>query len=385
MSRYRSYLEVSKQVISDYHGEEPFSIYLRKFFSQKKKFGSTDRKTIAALCYSYFRAGHALSGELEKKIVQAFFLCSGSGHHFLEAIDKELNAECERPLVDKLQLLQVKPHDLFPFRHHLSPEIDSDDFFLSHLHQPRLFLRLRTGKKQHVIQKLQAAGASFISAGDSALSLPNGTKLDGVIAVNREAVVQDLSSQQTLDFLNAGVFEKLPVDVWDCCAASGGKSILAFDKLQGKMRLTVTDIRPGVLKNLKGRLGEAGVPVYRSQLADLEKPVNDIGTFQLIICDAPCTGSGTWSRVPEQLHFFKAESISRYVQLQKKIILNSIAQLQSGGIFVYITCSVFAEENEEQVEFITQQPGMTLLHQQYIKGYNGGADTLFSSAFRLSF
>lgn len=384
MNRYHSYLEVAKQVIAGYKGDFPFSMQLKKFFSGKKKFGSTDRKIIASLCYSFFRAGHAIDGDLNEKIIRAFFLCISQPHPFLQAMNEALNENASLPAQDKLKLLGLRVSKLFPREKHLSPQVDTQEFCISLLHQPRLFLRVRPGKGPRLVERLKEAEAEFDIPEANVLSFPNATKLGGLVAMNKEAVIQDMSSQKTLDFLNRGLFNSLPIDVWDCCAASGGKSILAYDRLEGKMRLSVTDIRPRVLNNLTLRLAEAGVPVYDSRVADLSKPVGDLGKFMLVICDAPCTGSGTWSREPEQMHYQKEDAISSYAQLQKKIILNSIAHLQPGGIFVYITCSVFSEENERQVEFISVQPGMKIISAEYILGYGKGADTLFTSAFRLS-
>ncbi|RYG46425.1 MAG: Fmu (Sun) domain-containing protein [Chitinophagaceae bacterium] len=384
MSRYRSYLEVAKQIISNYRGEIPFAIHLKNFFSGKKKFGSTDRKTISALCYNYFRAAHALNGSDDEKIIHAFFLMNENVHPFLKEMNDELNQKSSLTVAEKLELLKIEAENLFPFADHISTDININSFCNSFLRQPALFLRLRPGKEEAVLRKFDEAGVAYKRPGQRSLRLANSIKLENIISINKEAVVQDLSSQHTLDYINENLFNELPVDVWDCCAASGGKSILAYDLLKQEVRLTVTDIRSNILKNLMQRLAEAGVPLYRSAVKDLGKTISGMEKFGMIICDAPCTGSGTWARTPEQLHFFKEEKIRYYSNLQKQIIQNTVRQLKPGGIFVYITCSVFAEENEQQVEHILQQPGMSLLHQQYVEGYEHRADTLFTSTFRLS-
>jgi len=63
--------------------------------------------------------------------------------------------------------------------------------------------------------------------------------------------------------------------------------------------------------------------------------------YQLIVCDAPCTGSGTWSRTPENLFYFKPEIVEDFAQRQKQIVTNVIPYLQNEGLLFYITCSVF--------------------------------------------
>ena len=203
-------------------------------------------------------------------------------------------------------------------------------------------------------------------------------------------MVQDYSSQRVAAFLLMIKSEipnrKSGIKIWDCCAGSGGKSILAFDVLQN-VQLTVSDVRPSILSNLKRRFKEAGINHYHSITLDLTWPLSKAmfsmsGTgFDLIICDAPCTGSGTWSRTPEQLFFFEREKINHYTALQKKIISNIISRVNKGGYFLYITCSVFKKENEEMVEYILQQSTLILIQKELFVGYDKKADTMFAALF----
>jgi 16S rRNA (cytosine967-C5)-methyltransferase len=103
--------------------------------------------------------------------------------------------------------------------------------------------------------------------------------------------------------------------------------------------------------------------------------------FDLVICDAPCTGSGTWSRTPEQLFFFTANKIDKYAALQRKIVSNAIPFLKAGGYFLYITCSVFKKENEEVAGFIKSEFHLQLVKMELLKGYNKKADTMFVALF----
>ena len=105
--------------------------------------------------------------------------------------------------------------------------------------------------------------------------------------------------------------------------------------------------------------------------------------FDLIICDAPCSGSGTWSRTPEQLYFFDEKKIDQYAALQKKIVTNAVKSLKKDGFFLYITCSVFKKENEEVVQFLENKLFLHLIHAEYLEGYRQKADTLFSALFTL--
>ncbi len=243
-----------------------------------------------------------------------------------------------------------------------------------------------------VVKKLQSrlsAGEDlrFRIVSENCISLSNATKVDQVLDIDQEVVIQDHNSQQTGRLLNyafTSLGDTSP-SVWDCCTASGGKSILAYDIDPG-IELTVSDVRESILANLKKRFQKAGIKKYRSFVIDLEKtniqhPVlND--QQSMIIADVPCTGSGTWSRTPEQLYFFDEKKIDEYAALQKRIVSTVIPQLKSGGYFIYITCSVFKKENEEVVEFIEQNFHLKLQLREILKGYDKKADSMFAALFK---
>jgi 16S rRNA (cytosine967-C5)-methyltransferase len=105
-------------------------------------------------------------------------------------------------------------------------------------------------------------------------------------------------------------------------------------------------------------------------------------TYDLIICDAPCSGSGTWSRTPEGMHYFSAEKIGTYAQLQKNIVRNVSRFLKPRGLLLYITCSVFKQENEDVIAFCSDLKNMAFLKSAYYKGYDKKADTLFAALFQ---
>ena len=160
---------------------------------------------------------------------------------------------------------------------------------------------------------------------------------------------------------------------------------MAYDVLDN-IDLTVSDIRPSIIQNLKQRFAKAGIRKYKSfvyDVANSKLPIPN-STYDLIICDAPCTGSGTWSRTPEQLYFFNKEKINEYALRQQKIVSNAIRSLKSDGYFLYITCSVFNKENEAIADFIQQHFQLDLIKVELIKGYDKKADTMFAALFQKS-
>ena len=268
----------------------------------------------------------------------------------------------------------------------MSEKIDPSAFALSFLKQPLLYIRLRPGKEQKVLDSLRHAQIPFQQHGKDCIALPNATVLEKLVQLNREVVVQDLNSQKVFNSAALAGLQQgdNSLMAWDCCAASGGKSILLYDRLKGNVRLTVSDIRTSILANLKKRLVEASVPVFKTLVADLEQGVGaDTHTFfDLIICDAPCTGSGTWSRTPEQLAFFKPELIDSYSNKQKKIASHALTRLRKNGLFFYITCSVFKKENEDVVKYLQNEFSLELLSMEWLTGYEAQADSMFVAVLK---
>ncbi|HRP55779.1 Fmu (Sun) domain-containing protein [Agriterribacter sp.] len=453
MSRYHSYLSTAAGIIRRYKGNPPLAAFLKSFFAADKKYGSKDRRQISHLCYCYYRTGKMFYDStlpddeaIRVHILAGLFLCSSQPNETLqqlkpawnerlhlsaeekcEIVNKSLNTASTSPFAIHLSPLtsHLLPLHVFPWKSMLSEGIDHETFCRSFFIQPDLFIRIRPGYKAIVQQKLDAGKIPYRFIGKDCIAFSNITKLDAAIEADREAVVQDYSSQQVAAF-----FKPLQTDqqlsVWDCCAASGGKSILAKDILKN-IRLTVSDIRKSILINLEKRFASAGIKEYTSKVIDLTDPSSltshhsprpnarltrfgqDVhprlnaspkesfwrgsagqagghspltihhSLFDLIICDAPCSGSGTWSRTPEQLYHWKEEKLDHYTALQKKILANVIPFIKPGGHLLYITCSVFKRENEAMVDEIKERFNLRLLKMKVLKGYDKKADTLFAA------
>ncbi|HJU45559.1 MAG TPA: hypothetical protein VJ647_02195 [Chitinophagaceae bacterium] len=351
MNRDYAHFNTAVHLIENYKGDLPLKHYLQQYFSQNKKHGSKDRKQISHLCYSYYRMGHALK---------------------------------DKPVEERLKAATDSPVTVFPWKHLLSEGIDAEAFEQSFLQQPDLFVRIRPGKEETVLKKLEDNNIAYQQLLDTCLAFPNTTKIDAILDIDKEAVIQDYSSQRAGELLPFKIQDSKPdiTSLWDCCAASGGKSIMAYDLLD-KIELTVSDIRPSILHNLKERFKRAGIKSYRSFIADLTRPDIQLpdAQYDLIIADVPCSGSGTWARTPEQLYFFKEEKIAHYTTLQRAIVSKVIPALKPGGTLLYITCSVFQQENEQAAELIKNNFGLHPDIMELIKGYNNKADSMFVARF----
>lgn len=387
---YFSQLETAKKLISNYRHLEPLHNYLKSFYKLNKKYGSKDRKLISALCYNYYRLGNAFkSRDIELRILLGYFLVQQISTPFLENLKPEWNAEIDKSIHERLMMAGIDENfKIFPFDDELSAEVEAKEYGLSFLQQPKLYIRIRPGYSNTVYAKLKASNIAFETISSDCLSFANATKIEETLEVGKEVIIQDKNSQKTGNnfktYIGAPSAAKT---LWDCCAGSGGKSIMAHD-INDTLSITATDKRSTILKNLEIRFKNAGIKNYSSFVADLETitfsklmQLADQQNFDVIIADVPCTGSGTWARTPEDLCFFKKGEIKKYVNIQQEVIQKSTQLLKENGVFIYITCSVFKHENEQQADFIKSR-GLTLLQSSLLKGYHEQADTLFIAIFK---
>jgi 16S rRNA (cytosine967-C5)-methyltransferase len=389
MSKHHSHLNTAKTLLLNYNGQKPFAQEIKEFFSTQKKYGSKDRRQIRHLCYCYFRSALAMDRSLsiEEKMLTGYFLCTSTADAFLEELKPEWTPFISLPIEEKCAHVGISVDHLFPKLNHVESAIDQTQFALSHLSQPDLFLRIRPNQTENVIKRLDKAQIAYKLLDDDCIALNNATKIEDTLRLNKEVVIQDYASQRVggmLDVVKAQTpATKIKLKVWDCCAASGGKSILAFDKL-GAIDLTLSDIREGILHNLKMRMQEAQISGYNYKKIDLTnaKSLSNIEDFDLIIADVPCSGSGTWSRTPERLLNFVESEIAQYTKLQKTITENIQTKLKPGAFLLYITCSVYQQENSQIVNNLITNSGLVLIQSENYTGYQFNSDTMYAALLR---
>lgn len=370
-----------EQIFKSYDGNTPLHRFLFAYYKQHKQMGSSDRRWATRYIYSFFRLGKALIQEEPLvRLAVADFLCNPDASLVSSTYLPELATQAELPITRKLELVQkaypkFKLEDVFSFHAELSARIDRDAFFGSFFLQPDLFIRLNPTFVEQTFEALKQHEVSYEQLTETTLALPNGTKLEQVLPVQKYYQVQDLSSQKTGEFFKPQPWDKW----WDCCAASGGKSLL-LHAMEPKVELLVSDVRENSLNNLDERFQEAGLKNYQKKVLDLlqnNDPDLHHYEFDGIVLDAPCSGAGTWGRTPEMLYYFETHKIEYFSKLQKSIAANVIKYLKPGKPLIYITCSAFAQENEAVVSWMLENLPLDLESMELIKGYTQKADTMF--------
>jgi 16S rRNA (cytosine967-C5)-methyltransferase len=369
-----------EQILNSYDGSLPLHRFLPAYFKQHKQMGSSDRRWATRHIYSFFRLGQALPAlHAEERLSIADFLCQDTLSLVVEKNLPDLKESITLPLEEKLSLIKAKYLDfdleqVYPFHANLSDGVDKDGFFASFFKQPNLFIRVAAEDSATIISKLTDENIAVKAISDTTLALPNGTKLETVLKEGSYQV-QDLSSQHTGEYFKPNKWDKW----WDCCAASGGKTLL-LHSLEPVIDLLVTDLRESILLNLDERFRLAGIKKYHKKELDLLQNNDQVlhhYQFDGIILDAPCTGSGTWGRTPEMLTFFEERKINQFAAIQKGIVQNIVKYLKPGKPLIYITCSAFSGENEAIVQHMIDTLPLELEKMELIKGYENNADTMF--------
>ncbi len=163
--------------------------------------------------------------------------------------------------------------------------------------------------------------------------------------------IQDEGSQMIALALDS----KPGMQVIDYCAGGGGKTLAIACSMNKKGRIVAMDLNEKRLMKSKPRF-------KRAFIADsIEiRPLSDVknrkwirrqkGTFDRVVLDVPCSGSGTWRRNPDMRWFTYGPSVEELTLVQAEILDKVAHTLKVGGRLVYATCSLFAEENEKQIE-----------------------------------
>ena len=377
-----------EQILAEYDAKTPLHHFLKSYFKKYPKLGSRDRRGLSDAVYAWYRAGKSIQGGDDNPAIQrlaAMYLCGLRPKAFISFFPESW-IENTAGLGDRIAILQeeglsIEPARIFPGAETLlSAGISDLEWQHSMLRQPGLFLRIRNDRTD-VAARLQRAGIAFEWLSETCMALPNGTDVAPLLRPE-SYVVQDASSQATGRFLTASAGELW----WDCCSGAGGKSLLLKDA-NPSVSLLATDVRQSILNNLKDRFRLYHHTLNRTAVLDASDAATSAETiagrrFDGIICDVPCTGSGTWSRTPESCYFFDRASIAEYATKQQAILRNAGRYIKADGKIVYITCSVFRQENEDVIETIAAEGNLRIESAELINGLSGGADALFVAVLR---
>jgi len=151
--------------------------------------------------------------------------------------------------------------------------------------------------------------------------------------------------------------------VLDLCAGAGGKTLAMAAVMQNTGQIYAYDADRVQLRPIFERLKRAGVRNVQVLPAGDEEAVRALGArFDIVLVDAPCTGSGVWRRRPDAKWRVKPQNLADRQKEQQEVLELAAPLVKPGGRLVYVTCSVLQEENRDQVTaFLEQHPEYSVL------------------------
>jgi 16S rRNA (cytosine967-C5)-methyltransferase len=142
--------------------------------------------------------------------------------------------------------------------------------------------------------------------------------------------------------------------VLDLAAGAGGKSLALAAAMQNRGEILACDVRGEALFELEKRAGRAGATIIKTLPLEHAQPG---GLFDLVLVDAPCSGSGTWRRQPELRWRLTPARLAELTDIQDRLLDQAASAVAPGGRLVYATCSILPAENQDRAEaFRARQP-----------------------------
>ena len=238
--------------------------------------------------------------------------------------------------------------------------------------------RLR-GTREEALAQLSAAQPTPIAP--LGLRLPEGFRVEETDAWRSGLVeIQDEGSQ----LLALACEAKAGEAVLDLCAGAGGKTLALAAEMTNQGRILASDTDRGRLSRLRPRLERTGVTIVEPRLLDpgheAEQLADLAGMFDLILVDAPCSGSGTWRRNPETRWRLTPRRLAQLAALQAHLLDVAAGLLKPGGRLVYAVCSLLAEEGRDQAAALSVRSSLEPQPVPLMAGRSAGTGRLLSPA-----
>ena len=353
----------------------PFDAHMAGFFKNRRYIGSEDRRNIASEAYAVLRnfqkinlvcqkitANHArfymlthllLNRGYSKAKIESIFC--GKKYHPEKLsdfenrfIDKILSTEFALPLYAKFEYpewLEGRLRKAFP--------IDFEQE-MEKLNRPApVDLRAPEEKIDSILDELKRDGFDAEKSKISRLGIRvKGKRIAKSHKVIAEgfAEIQDEGSQ-----IIALECAPKPTDkVVDFCAGAGGKTLALSYLMQNKGQIYATDNNEKRLEQAKLRMRKRQVFNVHCHLISSKWIKRHADFADVVLVDAPCSGSGTWRRNPDMKLRISEQMLAEVTEKQREILDKAKNLVKIGGKLVYATCSIFNEENEEQVNWFLE-------------------------------
>jgi 16S rRNA (cytosine967-C5)-methyltransferase len=346
-ARAQAAIELLDEVIAAAHrGGAAADTLIARYFKERRYAGSKDRRAVRELVYRAIRrcgeppaSGRAaLAGlaEDDPAIAGAF---DGSPHAPAPLAPDEPRAEASalpafvQPLLDPL----VQPHEWPALLGRAPLDLRAN--------------RLKATRAEALALLPDAVPSPHSPLG---LRLPEGFQVEASDAWRGGMVeVQDEGSQLLASACGARPGEL----VVDLCAGAGGKTLALAADMANQGRLVASDTDRTRLSRMRPRLERAGITIVEPRLLDPKREaaaLTDLaGAADLVLVDAPCSGSGTWRRNPETRWRLNRDRMDQLLSLQSRLLDLAEPLLKPGGRLLYAVCSLLPAEGRDQAAAFT--------------------------------
>lgn len=324
---------------------------IARYFKTRRYAGSGDRRAIRALVFAAIRrageppvSGRAALIGLAREMPDMLEQFDGSPHGPAPIADGE--PEAERAIAPPWLLEQF------------DPLLSADEL-------PALLERAPLDVRVNRLRGTCDAAAALLSESRPTLLSPLGLRLpEGFRVEDTDAwrsglvEIQDEGSQ----LICLGCEAARGSLVIDLCAGAGGKTLALAAEMGGEGRILACDSDRARLSRMAPRLERAGVSIVEARLLDPGREAGALAdiaeTVDLVLVDAPCTGTGTWRRNPETRWRVTPERLERLTALQARLLDLGATLLRPGGRLVYAVCSLLAEEGRDQAEALGRRSSL---------------------------
>ena len=340
-ARLQAAIEVLDEVIASARDDgPPADVIVTRYFKQRRYAGSHDRRAVRELVFRAIRrsAQRPESG-------RAAILGLAEDDPGLESMFGEPRGPETRSEGENAATAGIVPDWLAT---ELSPLVGQEEW-PSLLERAAVDLRANVARTSRDALLAEFPGADPTRISPWGLRLPLDSRIDDHPAFRSGLVeVQDEGSQLI-------ALASQPKDgefILDLCAGAGGKS-LALAAAAPRAQILATDSNRQRLSKLQPRADRAGATIETRLL----NPPNELaelndwrGKADIVLVDAPCSGSGTWRRNPEGRWRLNPERLERLVQLQARLLDIGAELVRPGGCLVYAVCSLLSREGAGQID-----------------------------------
>lgn len=350
-ARVQAAIELLDEIVAAAAGQGAAAdTLIARYFKTRRYAGSKDRRAVRDLVYAAIRragerppSGRAAMIGLAKARNELAELFDGSQHGPASISPEEPGASggiAPSWLVERLRA-SIPPNEM--------PAL---------LERAPLDLRVNRLKADRAALLAAMPDAVPTPHAPDGLRLPEGTQVEQSAAWSEGLIeIQDEGSQ--LAALATGA--QAGMTVVDLCAGAGGKSLALTAMMRNQGRIIACDVDRARLSRLSPRAARAGASIIETRLLDPGREVTALADLQglgdVVLIDAPCSGTGTWRRNPEARWRLTAERLDRLVALQGHLLDVGKRLARPGGALIYVICSLLAEEGLNQIaSFLTHNP-----------------------------